>query len=173
MTGLILALLAISLSVVAYQDFRWRAIHWITLPLLFILLVVKASAVLPLKDIALNLALIVGFLLIQLLGLTLYFSLKERKPVNIIDKYLGLGDVLFFVAIAAGFSFLNYILFYIASFIFIALLYAVLLTARNQRKNIPLAGGMALCLLVCLALEYITGIRLFYNEQLLLSLVAL
>lgn len=171
MTGLVLVLLAVSLLVIAYQDFRWRAIHWITLPVLFILLIIKATGASSLKDIIFNFALIAGFLLLQLLVLTLYFSVKERRPVNIIDKYLGLGDVLFFVTIAAGFSFLNYILFYIASFVIIILISVILLAMRRPLKSIPLAGGMALCFLSFLALERFTGISLFYNEQLLLSLM--
>ena len=45
------------------------------------------------------------FLIIQLLLVMLYFALKKRRLVNILDTYIGLGDMLFFALVALLFVF--------------------------------------------------------------------
>jgi hypothetical protein len=95
----------------AYQDFRYRAISWFWLPILFMLLaynhIKNTSYELVIDNFLLN----ISFLIFQMGALTLYFSFKNKRFVNVINTYLGLGDVLFFVVLSVGLSCFNYIFF--------------------------------------------------------------
>ena len=164
-------LTALLLAVIIYQDFRWRAIHWITLPFLFLLLGWQALNHLTLTEVVLNTALGFGFVAFQVAALTLYVSLKEKKFVNIARSHLGIGDILFFIAISTGFSFINYLLFYVAGFIITIVGYLFIsLLRKNKKGTIPLAGALAGCFLLCMIINGFSRANLFYNDLVLLWL---
>jgi len=135
-----------------YQDLRFRAIYWICYPVLMILLILLAlpgkTAEMMMYDAGVNL----GFLMIQLFLLTVYFSLKHKKMVNITQRHLGWGDVLFLVVIAAYMSPLNYIVFYLGSLLMVLVLAAAFGRLR-QGGSIPLAGLQAFLFAVILAAD--------------------
>ncbi len=128
------------LAVVAIQDYRYRGVSWFLFPLLAIASLVglwldeNLHFFVPLMVI--NLA----FVFVLLTGLTVYFSLKNRKIVSIADVYLGWGDILFFVVLTAFFSPLNFLMFIIGSLLFVSLVVAV---SPRLSQNIPLAGIQA------------------------------
>ncbi len=145
------------LVLMAWQDFKFRAIYWWLFPLLLVgLLWLKIDggeqATIPFNLLTNGL-----FLSAQFLLLSLYFSIKERKWVNLFKAYFGLGDLLFLLCLTVYFSFLNYILFYIAT-LFLVILITVLTRLLSLKANttIPLAGWQALmlCLLMLLELSY-------------------
>jgi len=105
-------LITIPLLFIIYEDFKYRAIHWIWL-VVFIGLIIGLLPIEPIT-VLVNLALI-GF---QLLGLTLYFSLKEKKFINIVNQFLGIGDILFFIPLCFLFTPENLIWFFVCSLIF-------------------------------------------------------
>ena len=82
-----LLIMGIALLVVVQQDCKERTISLWTIPWILITALWYAW-VHPFWE-AWFLGFNLGFLTIQLLGLTLYFSLKEGKWVNITQKYLG------------------------------------------------------------------------------------
>ena len=77
--------------------------------------------------------------------ITVYFSVKERTFVNIINTKIGIGDVLFFIACAFIFSLPNFILFFTFSLLASALIVA-LFQKSIGKQNIPLAGIMSVFL---------------------------
>jgi hypothetical protein len=97
------------------------------------------------------------FLLVQLVLLTLYFSIKRRKLVNISSELLGWGDVLFCVVACFLFSPVNYLFFYTgSSFLAILLVVAGRLWNKLFFQTIPLAGIQAciVAILLCIQLIY-------------------
>ena len=140
----------ICLAIITYQDFKERQISWLTIPTLIILFSVEAFVELTsfknyLIDVGLNLT----FIAMQMVILFIYFSIRAGKLINLINTKIGIGDVLFFGALAFSFSPVNFILFYVVSlsiitisFLFIRVLF------RNISPEIPLAGAMAALLIV-------------------------
>ncbi len=138
--GLLLCLLA-----VFFQDWKYRRIH-VGLPLaifLFSLYVIQHENKILFKIIVYNLV----FFLLTLSILILYMSLKTKKFLNPFQNYFGLGDLLFYVAIAPLFLLQNYILFFIFSMIF-AIGLQLGLKKIIRENTVPLAGFSALLLFI-------------------------
>ncbi|MGZ6519676.1 MAG: hypothetical protein ACXVED_18980, partial [Bacteroidia bacterium] len=136
--------LLLCLGSILFQDLKQREISAILIPLLltgFLLRGLHSEKI----QMLLNGSLInIGFVLIQLFLLTIYFSVRNKKLLNIINTYLGLGDILFFIVSCAAFSPLNFILYHISAMIFS--LAGVIIYSRISRKEIreiPLAGTMS------------------------------
>ncbi|MGQ0827052.1 MAG: hypothetical protein ACT4ON_01530 [Bacteroidota bacterium] len=165
MTSIINILLILCLTIIVVQDFKQREISWMLIPLTLAGFTYKAmNGDILLKNVLLNIA----FIVIQLLMLTIYMSIKNKKPVNIINTYLGLGDILFFLVICVAFSPINFIAFYLSSMI--TTLIGVIIYNRfsnKQTKDIPLAGAMATGTIVLMVFP---GLN-FYNDVFLLEIV--
>jgi hypothetical protein len=87
------------------------------------------------------------FLLLTLILLVLYMSIKNRRFLNPFANYFGIGDLLFFLAITPLFYTYNFILYFIFSMIFSALL-QVIFGKLMKIKTVPLAGFSALFLVL-------------------------
>jgi hypothetical protein len=163
-------LILFSLILIVFQDFKQRQISWFLIPLSFAGFAYKASLYKDssIADFLLN----TGFILLQLICITIYFSIKNKKFLNIIDTHLGLGDILFFVVICTVFSPLNFIAFYMISMISTLLaIIAYNLFSSRQTKDIPLAGAMAGALIILMITTWaIPGID-FYNDGYLLNII--
>lgn len=163
-------LILVSLAVIVVQDFKYRQISWFLIPLALCGFVYKAflSGDFTWRHFLLNAA----FVLLQLIVLSFYFSLKRKKPINIIDSYLGLGDILFFLLLCAVFSPANFILFYVFSLL-ITLMSVVIYTviSKRQTPSIPLAGAMAGMVLLLMLTNFIFPHFNFYSDQFLLTIL--
>jgi hypothetical protein len=144
-------LLLLPLSAIIYEDFKYRAIHWwwiVSIAILGILL--REVSV---YGILLNLL----FISLQLFTVTIYFSIKQKEFINIMNNLLGLGDILFFISMAFWFSPLDFIHFNIYSMIF-ALIGTKFLKSTTNDENlsltIPLAGWMAIFVIIQLVLNW-------------------
>ena len=106
------------------------------------------------------------FIGIQLLLLWLYFSMKNKRFINITHQYLGLGDILFLMAITFYLSPVNYVLFYIGSLI-VVLLYTLTQQVLLKKVNpqIPLAGLQALLLCFILVFSLINPSFKLYTDS--------
>ncbi len=149
-------LLTIILIFVFFQDFRKRTIHVVLPVVLFILALVinYYSANLKLVTIVYNLV----FVLVNITGLFLYFSLKEKKFVNPIDSHIGLGDLVFFIAITPLFNLKPFILFFILGLLFSLILH-VGFTFFKHVKTIPLAGYLSLFLIINLVAKNLFNVN--------------
>jgi hypothetical protein len=153
------------LGYIIYQDFQYRAISWWTIPLVFLsnLSLAIGSFYFDWKMIVINLILVA----FQYLGVTIYFSIKNREVINITQQYLGLGDILFLLAITPLFAPLHFCCFLIIS-LFLTLIIAALLFILNRTlKTIPLAGFLSLYLLLLIPLVKILQYSLYYDFTLL------
>lgn len=148
--GMILPML-----LVIYEDFRYRAIHWIWIALFFglVLWIYPVNWTYS----ALNLF----FLSLQLALLTVYFSIKNQKWINLFSAYLGIGDVVFFIPLCFIFSPINQIIFFIIS-LSLSLIGFLVFNIFSVKKSatIPLAGCMSLVFILLILLSYFLNIPL-------------
>jgi hypothetical protein len=167
-------LLLICLGIIVFQDFKQREISWLLIPTLFAAFVGKALLVIGINSTLItNTFLNVGFVLIQLVMLTLYMSIKNKKLVSIVNTYLGIGDILFFIVLCVAFSPLNYIVFYLASTILTLigfLFYNII--SKKATSEIPLAGAMAAVLLILMIVNKIKPQLNFYHDDYLLNIIS-
>jgi hypothetical protein len=140
-------LLIITLGIVIYQDFRFRAVSWIVFPLIFSMILAKSIAehlwINTVQDLAWNTL----FLMFQFSFLYGYFSIKSKRFLKLDNRYIGLGDLLFLLAITPMFSPVLFIPFLILSLLFTLIIYGVFaIIVRDEHYPIPLAGVLAGCL---------------------------
>lgn len=131
----------LSLLLIFLQDWKYRRIH-ILLPLVLFGLSLQLIALplsLKLKVIGIN-SVFFGLTFGLMVG---YMSLKNKKLNNPFQNYFGLGDFLFYLAIAPFFELKNYIIYFAASMLFAIVLQHFLVKNDN---SIPLAGFSALLL---------------------------
>lgn len=138
---MVLVLLAMGLLVIMVQDIQVRAISWWTIPwvLLASLFHAWGDVFWEWRWLLIN-WLFVG---VQGLGVSLYFSMKHRRWVDITEQYLGIGDVLFFLAIAPLFSPLHFCCFFIGALLLILMGVGLARLGRGALETIPLAGAMS------------------------------
>jgi Flp pilus assembly protein protease CpaA len=164
----LLVILVCLLGVVVFQDFKSRAISWFLIPLLFVGFI--AYGLLMIQPVELLTYFGINFMLVavNLLCVTLFISLKEKRFTNILKDYLGLGDVLFFLVLTVVFSPFNFIFFYLGSILLTALIYGgIILINKEKKLLIPLAGVMSLILIVAIAAEQIIPSFKFYQDLIL------
>ena len=137
--------LAIILLLVFFQDLKKRTIH-VGLPILIFLLALIINYISP----GLTFSVIlynIAFVCINIIGLTLYFSFKSKILINPIDTFIGLGDIVFFLALTPLFSLKPFIMFFILGLLFSLLIHSVLLIFKRV-KTIPLAGYLSIFIVV-------------------------
>lgn len=151
MTGLVLL-------AIIYQDLTYRKIH-IALPVVLMLLLIVGTY--RNGNLNINSMLeILMFLILNMIGIFVYFSFKNKKIVNPFAKYIGLGDILFLIAILPLFILRTYMLFFITGMLFSLLLYLIF---KNRLKfnSIPLAGYLSLYLATLMILNTFLETNIF------------
>lgn len=131
------------LSIIAYQDFRFREVVWIIFPMLFIsgLLLSIANSnswVSIIKNTAVN-SLLTGF---QFCLIRLYFKIKNKND-SFINVKIGTGDILFIFSSTSFFSSPIFVFFYTGSLVFSLFVYIIgskIIIRNIYSKTIPLAG---------------------------------
>lgn len=165
--------LLVFLVLIILQDFKHRAISWVLIPLTLIAHSLNAVEGVPQNVFYKNCIINIGFIALQLILLSMYLSIKNKRLVNIFDTYLGWGDVLFFVVLCVGFSPLNFIIFYISAMtltLMASIIYNQILT-KNKLQSIPLAGALSALLIVAIIIKHsISGLN-FHDDTHLLNLL--
>ena len=156
------------LSGMAYQDFRYRGIYWWMFPLLSVLLIFSGLLIVSLETMVFSAIKSCLFVVVQLLILTAYLSLKEKQLINILTGFFGLGDLLFLVAISTRLSFLNYVMFYIVSLMLVILFSIIFIRKSNAKAyKIPLAGYQAIFLMLLMLVEWFVPKMSLFSDDLL------
>ena len=163
--------LLILLSITAFQDFKHRTISWYLIPLLIITFIYRVYNTNETSTFWVHSAFNFVFVLAQLILLTIYMSIKKMKLVNIINTYLGLGDVLFFLVICLALSPLNFVLFYLAGMLFTAIGHLIYTgIVKKPNREIPLAGSMALLFIFLIFINLLIPLP-FYTDNFWLALI--
>lgn len=148
---LIISILGILLFVF-YQDVKYRQIH-IVLPILIFL---NSFYFLTKKNFENYQILLynVIFVVLTISLLVIYMSIKNKSFLNPFTHYFGLGDLLFFISITPLFITYNYILYFIFSMVFSAVLQSFFSKVMKE-KTVPLAGFCALFLILIITKDLI------------------
>jgi hypothetical protein len=154
MTTMLQLLIILLLLILTWQDHQYLAVSWLLFPALILMFVAYSLLFLPIQQLLRNLSMTAVFILVQLLVLTLYFSIREKKLVNITGRYLGTGDILFLFALCFVLSPINFIVFYMFSLIATLLRELVFIPMmRIRTRKVPLAGIQAFLLCVVFFLQ--------------------
>jgi hypothetical protein len=149
------------LMVVIVQDFRQRQISWVLIPLLFIAFGVKAFSLLGFAEAGFVFLKNLGFLVIQFFALFVFYFLKERKSVSLINSKIGVGDVLFFIAM----SLLNFLFYYLIGIVSTLLGYLLVrLFTRKSSPEVPLAGCLSFIMILFILMQYLSNNFDLYND---------
>lgn len=151
--------LLILLVIVVVQDIRHRAIH-VVLPVVVFVVGLLRFYLLELNYI--ELAINMLFLALLMIGLFLYVSFKSRQLVNPINTFIGIGDIIFFVAIIPLFYSTSYILFFSTGMVFSIVTH--LLFTKDKERHVPLAGYLSLYLGGLLIIDFFMSQELFYSH---------
>ncbi len=169
MRYLIIAISAITLTMIAIQDYRSRSVYWFFFPLLGLSGI--AQSILEIKSTSQSFLYAffnLFFLLLQFCVLKFYFFLRQRKKMKLIDKKIGSGDVLFLIAICFFFSPVNFIAFYITSLLFTVIVYGVNSRIRKSSMGtVPLAGLQAVFFIVCMCASLLLNYSLLNDGWLM------
>jgi hypothetical protein len=149
-------LILLVLLVIFVQDIKSRSVYWILFPLIVVLFIVSdLVSQRSIGDLWLPVLFNLGFLVLQLLIITCWFSLKEKRWVNISANLLGWGDILFLVSISFYLSFANFLFFHIVSLLLVLTSWLIWQFFANQKtKHVPMAGMQALVFAVFLSSDW-------------------
>jgi hypothetical protein len=164
--------LLLLLATVVLQDFRNRLISWPLIPLLLVCFIAQGITRAPAAELLRNALFNLAFIALQLLALTLYISVKNKKIVNIADSHMGLGDILFFAVITTAFSPVNFIIFYTAALLLTFISYVIYISInKSGSKEIPLAGAMSLVMIVVVLVDCGSTGSFIYDDTVLTNLL--
>jgi len=170
-------IIVVLLGVIVYQDFKSRSFYWIILPILFgLITILGIDQGNSLMEFLMNSLANFCILLFQFIVITVFYSIKEKQFTNVIDKYLGLGDILLLIAICGITNTVNFILVYTLSLILVLIAviihstYVTKFSNRPKVNTIPLAGGISLIMIGCFFVKLIYGLD-FYNDFLILNMI--
>lgn len=140
---MLLALNTILLCRMAWEDFKDRAIYLFWFPVLGIVWY-WLNGFSSLQNMIINLS----WLCLNVLVLTIYFSIKQGQFINITKNYLGWGDLLLLLVASLFLSTKLYLALAILSFVL-----ALVCSRIFRQLTIPLAGYFALVLAVTMLIR--------------------
>lgn len=157
----LILILIVVLAIIVFQDLKYREVHVLVLAAIFLVAcgINYFETYLGIRDIAYNIA----FIAINILGVMAYMSIKEKTFFNPIDKAIGLGDIVFFIAITPLFQTRKFILFFTLGLICSLLIFVATKKIRKH-DTIPLAGYLSLVLLACIGLKAFNIVNPFFFE---------
>jgi hypothetical protein len=138
------------------QDWRQRTVSVYLLITLFICYLIQGTGELSSTTWLLNWGINLMLLSLQYALVVAYFFLKRREWSWLIDEYIGLGDMLFFIVLASSMHPFWFSWIYMGSLLFTLLGFGLYqLIFRKSMKFIPLLSGVGFFVLAaCLLGEY-------------------
>jgi hypothetical protein len=135
-----LILILLSSIAITYQDFKYRLISvWV----IVVFAMVSVGDYLYLNgpyQLLENGIMLLLYILLSYLSLVLFYYLKTRSFVKLIDNKIGLGDILLIMIIGLCLEPMTMIVFFTLTFF----LSVVLQIALIRNKSVPLAGIVAI-----------------------------
>ncbi|MBO0360812.1 hypothetical protein J0X19_22825 [Hymenobacter sp. BT186] len=153
------------------QDWRWRGVYWYFFPLLAVLFFGLRLDQQPLETVLADSAVNVAFVVLQMLVLSLYVRLRFAASLQ---AYLGLGDILYWLAVAVFFSPVVFILYYLSSLVVALLTFLIVrrVVSKPIDARIPLAGLQAGYLALLLLVSWLSPTKLPVGDQWLLDYIS-
>ena len=145
---LIKSCICLVLGFIAWQDFKYRGISWYLFVIALILLMgqifLSTGEIFDYRYFITGRLLNLFFIVFNVLIVSLVLIPKNLSFKRLLNDYLGMGDILFFVFLALALPFPLFILFFLLSTL-ISLLMGI---SVFKRSTIPLAGLQALLLII-------------------------
>jgi hypothetical protein len=150
---LLLILNWITLTLITIQDYKDRSVYWFLYPMVGLLVLgiqlIQNSFYTVLFNSLSNLV----FISVLLLFAAVYSKFRFKK--KLINVSIGLGDVLFFIAISFAFAPISFFILFVFSLLF-ALAIHIFLNPKKNGSTVPLAGHMALFFGIVYAVLFFT-----------------
>ena len=136
------------LGFIFYQDIKSRKVNVWVICALFLLSLWHGWNSLALHDFTLRLLLNNLFILFQLIILYGYLIIRYRKLKLHLLQFLGLGDILFWIAITPLFAFPEFLIFFVISILLSLVIFiGYRVVSKDNKILIPLAGFQSLVLI--------------------------
>lgn len=129
-------------TLITWQDFKERLVYLFCYPLVGILGFFNQKSFLELDTIIINSLVNLSLIATVLLILWVYCKIILKK--RLVNQSMGMGDVLFFMALAFCFSIISFYVLFVFSLFFSLLMHFLLKKSYKEHTTIPLAGYMAL-----------------------------
>ncbi len=157
------------LIIILIQDLQKRSVSWILLVALFIVLTMHRSNEEGIRQLVwpfLINSLIISF---QLVLVKLWCLIKDCSSKKLLNKVIGLGDILFLYCITVFLTPLNYLLYSITGLILSLIIWSLLIGLKiAKERTVPLAGLLSIWLAILTTVEYsCTSINLYSDIFLL------
>lgn len=148
------------LGSISYQDFKDREVYIIIFPVLITLLgflhYQNVEQIHFLYAIGINTGVLIG-----IMGLLYLYTILKLKR-SFFKEVFGTGDLLFFIALAAGFPTITFIVVLVFS-LFFSLLVSIIVQKKQEQNTVPLAGYMALFLGTMFIVQWTTNALTMYR----------
>ena len=128
-------------TVITWQDVKERLVYWFCYPLVGILGFFIQKNFLELDTIIISSLVNLSLIATVLLILWVYSKIILKK--KLVNQSIGMGDVLFFIALAFCFSIVSFYVLFVFSLFFSLLMHFLLKKNYKEHTTIPLAGYMA------------------------------
>lgn len=142
-----------TLALITIQDYKDRGVYWFLYPLVGLLVFGIQLIQNPIYTVLFNSVSNLIFISVLLLFAALYSKIRFKK--RLINESLGLGDILFFIAISFAFAPISFFILFVFSLLF-ALAIHVFLNPKKNDSTVPLAGHMALFFGIVYAVLFFT-----------------
>lgn len=143
----------VCLGYIAVQDFKERKVFWFLFPIAMILFGLTHFMNIGESNIFMD-YLSLNILLVTLVIILLFGYSRFIAKTKFLNHSLGLGDILFFYAFAAGFPTFTFVVLF-ANAILFSLLSFLVLKKKLKLQTVPLAGLMGLFLVFTICFELI------------------
>jgi hypothetical protein len=156
----------LNMAAIAYQDFRYRAIHWFLFLSLAFLLVLDGLNSHPANQYGLSVIFNIILILLQFTILFLFYHIRGRSIRSLLNTTIGSGDIIFIFSLSLAFSWQNFLFYYIGAMIFSILAWLILRTILHPKSElIPFAGLMSVfCFILFLIELMVPGFTRFSND---------
>jgi len=164
---MLLTLLIVVLWIIAYQDLRYRSVSWILFPVLAALSFIVGIEALPITEILVYIGFNLTFVALNIAILYGYLFLRYKVTISeAFASYIGIGDLLFWVALVPLFSTINFIYLYLFSIVVSVVVILIVRIFPVSRKDVtvPLAGLQALFYSAILGAVWCGWKYEFYND---------
>ena len=166
-TAVFIALLALIIVflAIAYQDLSKREVSLALFLCTLVLSIFIGLGSLRVRVLAEFMIFNVAFLLFNLLVLAVYLYMRFKAgPLQMFNRYLGVGDVFFWLAITPLLSPLNFVWFYLLSLLLSAIAFALLRRWIPGDRTVPLAGLQSIFFALALLIISFEGIHSLYTD---------
>ncbi len=155
--GCLTLIMLIPLVKLINDDFRWRevAVWWLAA------MAVCAAGIAVTQEGWSEMLAKIGLNMLLLFymgaGVVLYTAIKSHKLINPVNSYIGLGDILFFVALTPLFTIKQFAWLLVSCMVFSLMWWYVVRAFKRYPKNVPLVATSGIVTCMMIIFDIITG----------------